>query len=121
VFVAQNESQIAYVPETIKRHAVVHESLDEKLFNEIRILCYVFTHPDNHKTKAVHVKNTWGKRCNKLLFMSTQVDAEIPEIVALPNENGRKNLWIKTNMSLFYIYQNHFHDADWFLRADDDK
>jgi hypothetical protein len=37
-------------------------NLSEKLFNEIKVLCMIMTNPKNHKSKAIHVKKTWGKR-----------------------------------------------------------
>lgn len=97
------------------------EELADKLFNEVRILCWVFTHPDNHKIKVPHIRNTWGKKCNKLLFMSVAEDPEIPELVVLPVENGRGHLWFKTKHAMEYVYKNHINDAEWFMRADDDK
>jgi glycoprotein-N-acetylgalactosamine 3-beta-galactosyltransferase len=41
-----------------------------KLAEEVRIMCWVMTHPANHESKAFHVKATWGRHCNLLVFMS---------------------------------------------------
>lgn len=97
-----------------------NKSVADDLYSEVRVLCWVMTNPNNHKTKAIHVKNTWGKRCNKLLFMSSEVDSDLDSI-ALPVKEGRAPLWDKTKHAFLYIYQHHFNDADWFLKADDDK
>lgn len=52
-------------------HAYENSSIAQQLYNEVRVLCWVLTKPDNHQKKAQHVKRTWGSRCNKLIFMST--------------------------------------------------
>jgi hypothetical protein len=36
-----------------------------------RIFCWVVTHPAN-KLKAKAVKKTWGRKCDKLIFASSQ-------------------------------------------------
>jgi hypothetical protein len=78
------------------------ESLSEDLFHEVKILCWVFTHPDNHQNKSVHIKNLWGKRCNKLLFMSTEEDFVLGT-VKLPVPGGRESLWNKTIKTYQYV------------------
>lgn len=96
-----------------------NDDLADKLYNEVKVLCWVNTWPANHKTKAKAVKETWGKRCNKLVFISTEYD-EYLDSVALPLENGRKHLWSKIRGAFEHIYDNYYDDYDWFVRADDD-
>jgi hypothetical protein len=97
------------------------QKLAEKLFDEIKIFCWVFTHSPNHKTKVPAVRRTWGRRCNKLIFMSNEADPDQPDIIKLPVEDGRGHLWNKTKLTMKYVHDKYLNDYDWFMRADDDK
>nr|CAH0099549.1 unnamed protein product [Daphnia galeata] len=89
------------------------------LFHKQRILCWIMTSPENHQKRAMAVKNTWGKRCNILLFMSSEEDPSLPSI-KLPIIEGRNQLWGKTREAFRYIWNNYRDQADWFFKADDD-
>ncbi|XP_036338273.1 glycoprotein-N-acetylgalactosamine 3-beta-galactosyltransferase 1-like [Rhagoletis pomonella] len=96
------------------------DTLPEYLFNTTRVLCWIMTMPENHLRRAVHIRNTWGRRCNKLLFMTTKDDSFL-ETVRLDVPEGRDYLWHKTRAAFNYISDHHLDDADWFLKADDDS
>lgn len=95
-------------------------SLSDELFNEIKIVCLVLTQPADHQTKAKYVKNTWGSKCNRLIFLSTEADEELGAI-ALPYNESREILWGKVKEGFLYAYENYYNEADWFLKADDDS
>ena len=90
-----------------------------ELLHRVRLLCWVMTGPQYIRSKAQHIKVTWGSRCNLLLFMSSEPDSQLPA-VGLNVSEGHDNLWGKTRAAFAYVYRYHRNDADWFLKTDDD-
>ncbi|KAJ8258171.1 hypothetical protein GJAV_G00193960 [Gymnothorax javanicus] len=91
----------------------------DELFRKVRILCWVMTSPSSLQKRARHVKASWSRHCNRVLFMSSEADQDFPT-VGLGTGEGRKQLYWKTIRALHYIAENHGDEADWFLKADDD-
>ena len=83
-----------------------------------RLLCWIMT--TNFTLKGKTVKETWGKRCDVLLFLSSKTDPDSPATIGLDVGEGRDELWDKTRAAWDYVYQHHLHDAEWFLKADDE-
>ncbi|XP_067649038.1 glycoprotein-N-acetylgalactosamine 3-beta-galactosyltransferase 1-like [Haliotis asinina] len=96
-----------------------NDVISKALYQKERVLCWIMTSPKNLDVKARVVRDTWSRRCNKVLFMSSVTDPKFPTI-GLNVSEGRRHLTAKTMQAFRYIYENHFDDADWFMKADDD-
>ena len=66
--------------QNMKQINVSQRKLEKRLSDRVSVLCLVMTQPKNLRTKAAAVKNTWGRRCNKLLFISSVPDKELPAL-----------------------------------------
>ncbi|KAM3621499.1 uncharacterized protein V6R79_011988 [Siganus canaliculatus] len=100
-------------------HTGEDSSLADELYKKVRILCWVMTGPNNLEKKARHVKSTWSRHCNIVVFMSSVDDPDFPT-VGLGTKEGRDQLYWKTIRAFHYAYEHHINEADWFLKADDD-
>ena len=94
--------------------------LDDNYIKRIRVLCWIMTSPKTLMSKAVHIRNTWGARCDHTLYMSSIENLTFPA-VGLNVSEGRDSLWNKTRAAFEYIHRyNYTKTFDWFLKADDD-
>ena len=71
-----------------------------------RIFCWISTHPPNHKTRATAVRDTWGRKCDKILFGSNENDPSLPAINVTEKSNY-DGLWAKTKAAFRILYEKH--------------
>lgn len=77
------------------------------------------TSQNNLYKKAIHVRATWGRRPNKILYMSDSTDKNFPAI-GISSGKGRAHLTAKTMNAFDYIWKHHSEEAEWFMKVDDD-
>ncbi|XP_074538242.1 glycoprotein-N-acetylgalactosamine 3-beta-galactosyltransferase 1-A [Halichoeres trimaculatus] len=100
-------------------HADEVSQVADLLYQKVRVLCWVMTGPHNLESRAQHVKATWSRHCNVVVFMSSVEDPDFPT-VGLGTKEGRDQLYWKTIKAFHYVHEHHLNEADWFLKADDD-
>lgn len=86
---------------------------------KIRIFCLLNTSPKTQYQKAIHVQQTWGRHCDKLVFASTLTDVVLNSI-GFNVTDAHSFVWGKEKSMLKYVYENFRHHFDWFYKADDD-
>lgn len=87
----------------------------------IRVLCMVLTCPDYVERYAQHVYATWGQRCNKLIFVSSENYEPLGVVQVVDSDGGNyEDLWNKTREGFRYVWLEYGAQYDWFLKADDD-
>ncbi|KAE9549514.1 hypothetical protein FO519_007278 [Halicephalobus sp. NKZ332] len=94
------------------------KTVSEILKDTVKVLCWVMTGKNNAQ-KSLAVNATWGKRCNKIIYITPNNETDLPS-VDLGIAEGRDHLWEKTKKAFSWIYENEIDNYDWFLKADDD-
>ncbi|KAL5007663.1 hypothetical protein ScPMuIL_016469 [Solemya velum] len=115
-------SDKSHIPNVASKN--VYENMDDNsqaidIYEKVRVLCWVMTYPAVLEKKTIHVKNTWTRRCNVILYFSSE-NNEIFPTIGLDVEEGREHLTAKTMHAFRYILKHHIDDAEWFMKADDD-
>lgn len=92
-----------------------------------RILCTIFTYKKNFDLKAKYVEQTWGKRCDKLIFVSGYLNkteqkaySHMDIVYLNVTDTSRLSLTPKTIQTLIFANKHLINEFDWILKADDD-
>ena len=81
-----------------------YDRVTKELVKKVRVLIWVMTGPQNLDEKAIHVKNTWGRRANTLLFMSSKGNSSFPTIGLNVPEVSRNGWSIYDVIFLSLVY-----------------
>ena len=84
-----------------------------------RLLCWILADPHLLDKKVIHQKQTWGKRCDKLLVMSSQQNDTFPT-VGLNTTAGRQHIASKVTTAWNDIHKHYIEDYDFFIKTDTD-
>ncbi|XP_057367397.1 glycoprotein-N-acetylgalactosamine 3-beta-galactosyltransferase 1-like [Daphnia carinata] len=87
--------------------------------DEIRLLCWI---PSAFSTSNSHAQNvireTWGKRCDKLLFVYAN-GAQSKQVNETDDAGVIRIFRRTTSEVLQYFYDHHLSDSHWFLKANE--
>ena len=70
-----------------------------------KILCYVLL-PSSYIDAGLSIKDTWGSKCDKLLFFGRFINKELPTTY-LNSSEGYRFLWGKTKAALLHLAANY--------------
>ncbi|OQV22943.1 Glycoprotein-N-acetylgalactosamine 3-beta-galactosyltransferase 1 [Hypsibius exemplaris] len=90
----------------------------EKLRQSVRIFCCDHDASEESQNGSQNGAGHLGKRCNGLVFISSENDADLPAVNSGVPE-GRQHLWRKTRAG-FRLHCQDLEHYDWFYKADDD-
>ena len=102
--------------------AGLQHNIARQLMNSSRVLCWVLTGPATIDTKGAAILKTWGPKCDRLLFMTSEHDkSTLKGKVALPGVGeGREELVNKSKKAWTYVHEHYANQYDWFYKCDDD-
>lgn len=94
-----------------------------KIDRQVRIYCMVLTSTKFFQTRTRAVYETWGSRCDQLIFISDSSNdstTNLPIVSIGKSREGYEHLSSKSIAGFEYIYQHEFDRFDWFIKTDDD-
>lgn len=103
-------------------HSVIPDDIEvaAKLAENVRLLCLIPTSNGQHNGTASSLKNTWGRHCNKLVFVTDKFDQFVDASNGIIHHSTAQNetSWHKLKYALQLVYEKYNDEFDWILKAE---
>lgn len=104
--------------EQFKHEAIKGPNKDYATPSEkFRILCVASTTEKVFHQRSIHVKSTWGRFCDKLIFSSNKTDKRLGAVGLNLTHDDYGHIWDKFKESMSYIYRNYVNDFEWIYKG----
>ncbi|KAF7262552.1 hypothetical protein EG68_00193 [Paragonimus skrjabini miyazakii] len=92
----------------------------EPELRQMRLLCLITTEPAYYELRAIHIQNTWARRCKKFWFTGTQAHKQLVLMrLELPHSTKSEFSWFEAKFALRRLYQD-VESYEFYLYAPDD-
>lgn len=96
------------------------QPMTEAEMRSVRVLCWVNTYHKSHAQRVRAIQRTWGKKCDKILFMSDIEDLAMPT-VRITAPPLHEMLWQKHREIVRLLKREYAEgEFDWVFKCDDD-
>lgn len=96
--------------------------MSNRVLNDVKVFCAVYSYK-GHISYTEAIRETWGKRCDGLLFASDHTDLTTGHMHLPSNSShgfGYKGMTQRTRTILAYLYDYFLDDYDYFHIGGDD-
>uniref|UniRef100_A0AC35UB33 N-acetylgalactosaminide beta-1,3-galactosyltransferase n=1 Tax=Rhabditophanes sp. KR3021 TaxID=114890 RepID=A0AC35UB33_9BILA len=97
----------------------IFDKTSQYLYEKVKIFCMIATSPKYIESRVVQQKNTWVKRCNNFVYLSSETNHSIPSIQVIPKDDYSLSM-LKMRNGLKHVYKQHGDKYDYYLKCDDD-
>ncbi|KAF5406222.1 hypothetical protein PHET_00237 [Paragonimus heterotremus] len=92
----------------------------EPELRQMRLLCLITTEPDKYELRAIHIQNTWARRCKTFWFTGTQSHKQLVLMrLNLPHSTEDESSWLEAKFVFRRLYQD-VESYEFYLYAPDD-
>ncbi|EDQ86385.1 uncharacterized protein MONBRDRAFT_28361 [Monosiga brevicollis MX1] len=86
-----------------------------------KLFCMVMVTPSDLYTSGKAIMDTWGSRCDTLVFVNSESHPSFPTWkIDLPGPESRELMWFKSRHAWLRAYNTQLKSHHWFLRAERD-